>query len=356
MATSGTVSTTIFRTQDVIDRAFGRCKLRPEQISGEDMDIARQNLYLLLSNLANRGIALWCVEKLILPLYQGLSIVELPLGTVGILNANYRTVTRLTGTYTSSAGGTVDYAFDDDFETVLTQTSSGGNVQIEFTGDGELVTTVGYLAGATGTLSLSFERSDDAVTWTVIRQPGSATYTAGEWTWYDLDGNQTALYFRVRALSGTISVEELFVGNNPAEIPLGRLNQDDYTALPNKTFEGQPLQFWFDRLRGTTDALPRMVTWPVCDEAHRYDQFTVWRQRYIEDVGTFSEELDIPQRWFEAIIAELAAKTALEHPSVDAAREATLLTLAQRAWGEAQNEERDDSPIMFTPAIYVYTR
>ena len=71
MAFSGTVSQTTLNTQTVIDRAFGRCRVKPEMISAEYIKVAQDNLYLLLSDLANQGAPLWCVEKQIYPLYNG---------------------------------------------------------------------------------------------------------------------------------------------------------------------------------------------------------------------------------------------------------------------------------------------
>lgn len=355
MSTSGTVSTTTFSTRAVIDRAFGRCKLKPEQITAEYQTIARENLYLILSHLSNKGIPLWGVEKVILPLYEGQAKVELPLGTVGALNSYYRSMTRLSGTNTSSAGGTVANAFDDDFDTDLTQTAALGNVQTLFAAT-TLVTTIGYLPNATATLSLSFQHSSDGSTWTTVYAPGSTSYTAGTWVWYDLDGGIASLYWRVIALSGTIDVREIYWGNTPAETTLARLNQDDYTSLPNKTFEGRPSEIFLNRLRGTSDALPVLYTWPVCDLANRYGQIVVWRQRYIQDVGTLAQELDIPQRWYMAVIAELAVELAAELPEVPDDRELKLIGKARTAWQEAQSEERDDSPFTITAAIGVYTR
>ena len=338
----------------MIERAFGRCKIGPEKIGAEYADIAQQNLYLLLSALANKGIPLWCIDKVILPLYQGQALVTLPLGSNKIMNSSYRSLTRVTGTNTSSAGGTVANAFDDDFATALTQTSALGNVQVLFASD-TLVTTVGYLPNATTTLSLSFQRSSDGTTWTTVLAPGSTSYVAGTWVWYDLDGGIADDYFRVLSLSGTIDVREIFLGNTPSEVPLGILNQDDYTALPNKTFEGRPLQFFFNRLRGSSDALPTMYVWPVTNLANRYGQLVVWRQRYIQDVGTLAQDLDIPQRWLDAIIWQLAANLAGEVPEVDAGRESIVVTRAEVAWREAQMEEHDDSPLLLTPMIRVYT-
>lgn len=352
MATSGTVSTTTFNTRQVVDRAFGRCKLRPQQISSEDLSIAQQNLYLLLSALANKGVQLWCVEKIIVPLYEGLANVTLPLGTVDILNANYRSLTRLEGTYSTSAGGDADLAFDNDFDTACVQTSADGNISVEFD-TATQVTTVGLLPDATAALDLVFERSDDGLVWTQVDATGEVAATDEEWLWWDIDGNEAALYFRVRETGGaTLTARELFIGNTPLEIPLGRLNQDDYTAFPNKTFQGQPLQYWLDRARDQ----PVMNTWPVCSNAYRYSQFTVWRQRYIQDVGTLTESLDIPQRWFDAIVDDLAWRTARDHPEVPDERMAVLRALAAESYNAAYAEERDNSPMRLAPAITAYTR
>ena len=62
MATSGTVSTTQFTTRQVIDHAYRRCRLGAQQITSEMIDIANDQLYLILANLANRGVQLWCIE------------------------------------------------------------------------------------------------------------------------------------------------------------------------------------------------------------------------------------------------------------------------------------------------------
>lgn len=356
MATSGTLSTTTFTTRKVIDRAFRRCQIAPETITAEHIDIATDNLFLSLSALVNRGIALWCIEKLILPTYQGQAQIELPLGTVDLLNQTYRTVTRLDGSDTSSAGGTVGNAFDDDFATACTQTSTLGNIMTDFTDD-TLVTTVGLLPNASATQTLVFERSDDNSTWTSVYAPGSTAYVAGTWVWYDLDGNIAARYFRVRATVGTLAFREIYWGGTPTEIALARLNQDDYTNLPNKTFGGQPTQFWLNRLRGGSDSLATMYLWPVTDLTHRYDQLVVWRQRYIQDVGTLAQEVEVPQRWYRYVTKQLASDLAEEFPEqVDPARALLLAQAAGAEWKEAQTEERDNSPITFTPQIRVYTR
>ena len=331
MATSGTVSTTQFTTRQVIDHAFRRCRLGAQQITSEMIDVVNDQLYLILSNLANRGVQLWCIEKLIMPLYEGNGAVTLPLGTVDVLNTNLRTLTEVTGTETTSS-------------TTVTMVVSGGTT----------LTTVGILWSAAA-VPFVVEQSVDGVTWTSVPTEESTTaptQTAGQWLWVDFNATTTNNYFRVRATSGTLSATDVYFGNTPTEIPIARLNRDDYTALPNKFFLGRPLQFWFDRQLNQ----PIMHLWPVPNAAAETQQIVLWRHRYIQDVGTMVEELDVPQRWFDAIVAMLASKLAEETPEVDMQLMPILEAKADKALAEAENEERDNSPIYWAPLISSYTR
>lgn len=297
------------------------------------LQIASQNLYLFLSSLANLGAPLWCVEKIILGTYIGLAAVTLPVGTVDVLNANFRLLQQQTGTTTTLAG----------------------SISTLFTSDTQ-VTTVGFLPNGNQTLSLSFQTSPDGITWTTILAPGSTAYEDGVWAWYDLDGAQAELYMRTLALSGSISFTTYYMGNQPSSIPMARMNQDDYTALPNLTSPGKPLQYWLNRLI----TQPVMQTWPVTDSANQYGQYVLWRHRYIQDVGTLKQTLDIPQQWFEAVVWGLAWRLSREFPDViKGDSEQVISNLqgeARSSLLEAQSENRDNSAQHFSPAIGVYTQ
>ena len=328
MAFSDTVSQTNFNTRRVIDNALRRCKLTAQQITAEHIDIANDQLYLFLSDLANQGAPLWCIEKQIYPLYEGVGDITMTDGTVDILNSNFRTLQEVTGTNTdTSTTRTVDFSTD------------------------VFVSTVGVLWSAAA-VPVALERSDDNVTWVTI-QTETTTATAGQWTWFDLESSVATPYFRVRATTGTLSFSQIYLANTPTEIPLARLNRDDYTNLPNKAFQNnRPLQFWFDRQVNN----PIMHLWPVPNDAATVCQIVLWRQRYIMDVGTMTQELEIPQRWYEAIVANLAAKLALEIVEVDGAMIPMLDAKAAQALNIAQMEESDNSPMMIAPNISMYTR
>jgi hypothetical protein len=328
MAFSNTVSQTVFNTGRVIDNAIRRCKLPAQSITSEHIDIANDQLYLLLADLANQGTPLWCIDKQIYPLYAGVGDITMTMGSVDILNSNLRTLQEVTGTNYDSATERVVYFGSPTF-----------------------VTTVGVFWTA-ASVPLSLERSDDNITWTVI-QTEDPSAVAGEWTWFDLDSSLAAYYFRVRAVSGTLSFDQIYLGNMPTEIPLARMNRDDYTNLPNKSFQSnRPLQYWFDRQVNQ----PVMHMWPVPNVAATVYQIVLWRQRYIMDVGTMTQEIEIPQRWYEAVVSMLAAKMAMELVEVDASLIPMLDAKAAQALAVAQAEERDNSPMMISPNISMYTR
>jgi hypothetical protein len=167
-----------------------------------------------------------------------------------------------------------------------------------------------------------------------------------------MDSAVAATYFRVQATSGTLDFETLYTGNSPTEVPLGRLSRDQYTSLANRAFQtSQPTQYWLDR------QMPQPIIRlnPVPNDAAEEKQLTVWRHRYIEDVGTMTQTLEIPQRWYEAVISGLAAKLVWELPEADLSRADALDQRAERALYTAQGEERDNSPIQWTPDLSAYT-
>lgn len=328
MAYSGTVSQTIFDTRRVIENAARRCRLPAQSLTPEHVDIANDQLYLLLSDLGNRGIQLWCVQKNIYPIYNGRNYIATHEGTIDILNSNLRTLQQVTGiTTTTTTKRDVDFTTDT------------------------MVTTVGIKWSGNST-PISFQRSDDGVTWTTV-QTENQSAVAGEWTWFDMDTAVASRYFRIQATSGTLSIERTYTGNTPTEIPLARISRDEYTNLPNKSFlSNRPLQYWLDR----QTLSPVMNLWPVPNAEAETSQIVVWSQRHIMDVGTMTQQIEVPQRWYEAVVAMLAARLALEYIEVDPSLIPTLDQKAKESLYYAQQEERDNSPMMILPNISMYTR
>lgn len=326
MVVSGTISTTTFNTRKVIDTAFRMCRVMPQNITSEMQDYARDALYMRLSAMANPKSPSWCIDKVILPMYENQPVVTLPVGTVEVLNVNYRNLQEVTGETTSTSTAYSVY-FDSDTQ----------------------VATVGMLWTGTS-VTVTFQVSSDLLTWTTVGTQETSVST-GEWTWTDISAPSAYPYFRITSVSPML-LDQVYLGNMPQEIPLGSLNRDTYSAQSNKIFPGRPATFWFKRML----PLPVLNLWPAPNPAATVAQLTVWRHIHIMDVGTLAQSIDVPQRWLNAIIYDLAAVLALETPTVDPQMIPLLDAKAQGAMREAWEGDNDGSPTFYQPRIGCYTK
>jgi hypothetical protein len=357
MAYSGTYGTTVINVQKLIDHGARRCGKLAEELTSEQVLSSRESLHFLLSSLINRGIQYWAIDKEVIGLQADKYQYTLPNGAVDALNVLYRTMNRPDGSYTSSAGGTVSNLYDQDVETYCQQTSANGNFTVNFgTSNPIYAGSIGFLpyvaGGGSATWTITLQYSTDNVTWSTLNSLGSIAVTDNKWVWTDIDPGQNVAYYRILASnSTTLALREWFIGNNSREIQMSRLNRDDYTNLPNKNFTAnQPYQFWFNR----TIPNPTINLWPTPSDP--FIQMTVWYSRQIMDVGSLTDELEIPERWYEATVMMLAHRMSLELPAVGMDKVAYLEKMADKYLYEAEAEERDKSPIYLAPNISVYTR
>ena len=326
MAYSDSIGNTTFNALKVVDHAFRRCRLPAQAITAEMQSYALDSLYLLLSEMANIKTPSWCIEKLILPMYQNQPVVELPLGTVDVLNLNYRTLQPVSGTVVSTS-------------TVYTVSFSSQTV----------VDTVG-IEWSAASVPVTFQVSTNGTVWVTVGT-SSVVAAAGEITWTDISGALAYPYFRITSAS-PINYAVISLGNMPNEIPLGQLNRDNYVNQSNKVFPGRPSNFYYQR----DLPVPVVYIWPAPFPAAEQAQLILWRHRQIMDTQNLQQDVEVPQRWLQAIIDGLASKVAAETAAVDINLIPTLeqrqAISMQRAW----DGDNDGSPIQINPGIGVYTR
>ena len=326
MAFSGSISNTTFNALKVVDHAFRRCRLPAQAITAEMHTYALEALYLLLSELANTKTPSWCIERQIYPLYEGQPVVTLTNGTVEVLNANLRTLQEITG-------GVVSLP-------------TSYTVQLDGAGT---VNTVG-MKWTGAAVPVTFETSADGLTWTAVGTQTTAA-AAGEWTWTDVVPAQARAFFRITSTAPML-LSEVYLGTLPQEIPMGVLNRDTYVAQSNKVFLGRPLTYWFQR----DLPQPVMNLWPSPNAAAEYQQLIVWRHRHIMDTENLQQDVEVPQRWLEAIVCGLASRVAAETPQVDPGMvpmlEQKWLVARQAAW----DGDNDGSPTYINPGIGCYTK
>lgn len=352
MATSGTYGTTVFNTRKVVDHAYRGCRVPPQTVTGEMIQTALDQLFLMLSEWANVGTPLWCIQRYVLGLYEGIIQVPFPAGVVDTLNVNLRDVNRLTGTASASSGVAAN-AFDDDFDTECNLAGVGAqNLQL-LLDSANTITVVGILPGNTATWNFQLQWSEDGVTWNTFYT--NAAYSAVDlvWLWIDIEGLPAVQYYRLlTAAAQVIDIREMVWANNAREINMARINKDDYFYLPDKNIKGRPVQFWEDRQRTG----PILNVWPAPDMASRYRQITALAHRHIMDVGTLQQEIEVPQRWYNAVVWSLAEILSIITPEVKPPMIPICAQMADRSRRLAWGEERDVAPINIDVDISPYTR
>lgn len=332
LVTSGTVNATVIDVTTLMEHAVRRCGKLPSTLGSELQQSAVESLFFLLTDLTNEGVSLWCVKKAVLPLYPGVTTYPLPPGADDVLALNYRTSTPLTGGIAISGAGWAGYNFGTAVDPA--------NVQITFS--------------AAGLPSLVVESSTDNVTWVqaaaFLKPPASVA--AGSALAQDLDSTGAAQYWRVRDTSGTLQAfSALTFSANPSEVPLTPYNRDDYLALPNRSFtSNKSLQYWYDK-----QIQPQLWLWPVPAAA---DQIVLQYTRQIQDVGSLTNAIEVPSRWYEYILFTWAARIGVELPAgeLPPGRLDYLEAKSEYHLNRAANGESDGAPIRLAPMISGYTR
>ena len=324
MAFSETISNTTFNTNRVIDSALRRCRLPAQAITPEMQSYAKDSLYLILSSLVNVRPPSWCIQRQVYSMTQGQPAIELDAGTVNVLNLNLRTLQSIE--LPEPIQGVSDTIYE------FTSPASASTIGVRGEGVAEVI---------------DIQTSDDGVTWT-SRATITTTTESGVWFWADIVPVVSSVLYR---LVCTLAYTDVYFGTLPQEIPMGVLNRDGYVNQSNKTFEGRPLSYWFQK----DVARPKINLWPAPNLAAEVQQAIVWRCRHPMDVGTLQQEIEVPQRWLECIVDRLASELALQTPSVDAQMIPLLEARSARSMEQAWAGDTDGSPMYIQPMIGAYT-
>jgi len=129
-----------------------------------------------------------------------------------------------------------------------------------------------------------------------------------------------------------------------ADLTINRISVATYSTIPNKWNEGRPIQMWVNRQVNN----PEVTVWPVPNTTGTY-KLIYWRMRRIEDPGVpASNSMDIPFRFYEALISGLAFKLAIKR----APEKAQMLKAEyDEAFQLAADEDRDRAPLRIVPRM-----
>jgi len=356
MAYSNTTGNTTINVDQLISYAYRDAGKTAEEVTPEYVEAAKQALFYNLQNLSNRGVNLWLLENQLYGALQAQQQLYLPKTVIDVREANWvYIINSQAAEYLPLDNSLSPVAFEQNLNLVATSTLAKNYLGLQYA-QAQPVFYVGWNGYATGsgttTYNLIYEVSDDGIVWTEVQQFPETTLKDREWVYFNIEITPNHLYYRLRNADAlnTFSVRQIVFSTSQQVIPLARLNRDDYWNLPNKQFPSvRSLQYWFDR---TIE--PSMYLWPVPNNDFQMFQLIVEVQ--MQDVGTLTNQIYVPDRWINSIQKSLSHAMSLQLPGVDMPRIQYLEGQADKAFLQASEEERDKSPIYFQPNIAYYTR
>jgi hypothetical protein len=354
MAYSNTTGDTTINVDQLISYAFRDSGKTAEEMTPELVNAGKQALFYNLQNLSNLGVNLWLLENQLYGALTAQQQLYLPKTTIDVREANWVYVINNTAVeYLPVSNSESPAAFNLNLDTHATTTIGANYFGLEYS-PALPVYYVGWNAYApSGSVTYNFvyEVSNDGITWEIKQTFPAITMADKEWKYYNIPITPNYLYYRLReTVTTTFSIRQIVFSTSQQVIPLARLNRDDYWNLPNKQFPSQrSLQYWYDR---TIE--PSMYLWPVPNNDFQMFQLLVEKQ--MEDVGSLTNEIYVPDRWIASVQARLSHKLSMQIPGVDLARIQYLEAQADKLFQQASDEERDKSPIYFQPNVSYYTR
>lgn len=151
--------------------------------------------------------------------------------------------------------------------------------------------------------------------------------------------------------SSTIQILDAYISqggsltNDRLIFPVSRT---EYASYPNKTAQGAPSVFWYDRLIS-----PTITLWYVPDASSTYT-LNYYRCVQVQDANLPGGETpNVPYRWLDCMVAELAHRLSRIYATeLETARKAD----AQEAWTIAATQDVENTDLYLMPQLGGYYR
>lgn len=343
--TSGTYNFQSVQVEPLIRDAYENIGVAPEFITPQKLESARRSINLLLLEWMNKSTNLWTLNSGFLSLKSLQNKYSLENYVSDLTEVNLRTSTRqLNGTPESSNGGVAANAFDKNNTTACTQDAPDGNISYDYgEGSEQNIVFFGITSNADITYTLSIEASNDNGTWFSVLNIPSQIYKKDQLYWFDITSPAEARYYRIRETEGaTLNIQEIYFNNNVTDTVISSISRNEYLQLPQKNVTGRPSVYYFDRT-----ITPSISVWPTPSSMYNAIEYSY--KKMMQDVGLYTNTLEIPSRFYPALVMGLSFKLALKFNS----------QMAEMLNGEYQNtfnlatmEDSEENTISIRPSWY----
>lgn len=147
----------------------------------------------------------------------------------------------------------------------------------------------------------------------------------------------------------TINILDTYISIGTSDRVISPMSRSDYAGIPNKTAQGNPTSYWFDR----TSPTPTITLWPVPSASDTY-VLKYYRMRRLQDADLLlSQGPDAPYRFIDALCAGLAKRLAMKYAK---SQYALMKAEAEEVWIIATTEDREVVPVSMAPDLSRYLR
>lgn len=160
--------------------------------------------------------------------------------------------------------------------------------------------------------------------WTVVQATTTVTQGVAQYT---LDPD-------------VIDILDMSLRRDGTDIEMERISRSDYLDFPNKTDQGRPSQFFFDR-----QISPVVNVWQTPENST--DQLLYYYVRRIEDVDTLTNTTGIPFRFYPCMVAGLSYYLAIKRAPE---RVQMMKMIYEEEFQRAANEDEDRVPLVLRPS------
>jgi len=142
-------------------------------------------------------------------------------------------------------------------------------------------------------------------------------------------------------LPDVVDLLDVVVRRNNTDFEVQRISRGEYTTLPNKTTQGRPSQYWFNR-----QIDPIINLWSVPENST--DVLIYYYVERIEDAGVYTNTSDLPFRFFPCMVAGLSYYLAMKRVPD---RIQMLKTVYEEEFQRAADEDSGRTPLKLQPSL-----
>ena len=138
-----------------------------------------------------------------------------------------------------------------------------------------------------------------------------------------------------------VDILDMALRRSGTDFEMERISRSDYLDFPNKTDQGRPSQFYFDR-----QIAPVINLWQTPENST--DQLVYYYVRRIEDVDALTNTTGIPFRFYPCMVAGLAYYLAVKRAPD---RVQMMKSIYEEEFQRAANEDEAKVPLTLRPSI-----